>query len=78
MGINPKTGAEEKRTPDATEPLAGLAFKIQIDPHVGKLTYYRVYSGTITAGSYIYNSYKKYYRKSRPYSFDARQSQGRN
>ncbi len=57
-GENPKTGAEEKRAPEADAPLAGLAFKIQIDPHVGKLTYYRVYSGTVTAGSYIYNSTK--------------------
>ncbi len=57
-GHNPKTEAEEKREPKGTEPLAGLAFKIQIDPHVGKLTYYRVYSGTVTAGSYIYNSTK--------------------
>ena len=48
IGHDPKTGEEEKRTPDATAPLAGLAFKIQIDPHVGKLTYYRVYSGTIS------------------------------
>jgi elongation factor G len=58
VGHNPKTDAEEIRRPDVKEPLAGLAFKIQIDPHVGKLTYYRVYSGTITAGSYIYNSTK--------------------
>jgi elongation factor G len=58
IGYNPKTDTEEIRRPDAKEPLAGLAFKIQIDPHVGKLTYYRVYSGTITAGSYIYNSTK--------------------
>ena len=58
VGHNPKTDTEEIRRPDAKEPLAGLAFKIQIDPHVGKLTYYRVYSGTITGGSYIYNSTK--------------------
>jgi len=58
LGHNPKTDQEEIRRPDVKEPLAGLAFKIQIDPHVGKLTYYRVYSGTITAGSYIYNSTK--------------------
>jgi elongation factor G len=58
IGHDPKTGEETKRTPDAAAPLAGLAFKIQIDPHVGKLTYYRVYSGTISAGSYIYNSSK--------------------
>ena len=57
-GINPKTGEEEfrKLTPD--DPFAGLAFKIQIDPHVGKLTYFRVYSGKITSGSYTYNSTK--------------------
>jgi len=58
VGHNPKTDTEEKRRPSAQDPLAGLAFKIQIDPHVGKLTYFRVYSGTITAGSYIYNSNK--------------------
>jgi len=58
LGHNPKTDQEETRMPDVKQPLAGLAFKIQIDPHVGKLTYYRVYSGTITAGSYIYNSTK--------------------
>ncbi len=57
-GTNPKTGEEEVRKPDAGEPQAGLAFKIQIDPHVGKLTYYRVYSGTVTSGSYIYNATK--------------------
>jgi elongation factor G len=57
-GINPTTLAEEYRqlVPDA--PLAGLAFKIQNDPHVGKLTYFRVYSGKLTSGSYIYNSTK--------------------
>jgi elongation factor G len=58
IGVNPKTGEEEKRLPDATAPLAGLSFKIQIDPHVGKLTYFRVYSGTVVAGSYIHNSSK--------------------
>jgi elongation factor G len=58
LGNNPKTDQEETRLPDVKQPLAGLAFKIQIDPHVGKLTYYRVYSGVITAGSYIYNSTK--------------------
>lgn len=57
-GINPKTEQEETRqlVPDA--PFSGLAFKIQNDPHVGKLTYFRVYSGKIVAGSYIYNSNK--------------------
>lgn len=58
IGLNPKTEAEEKRKPLPTEPLSGLAFKIQIDPHVGKLTYFRVYSGTVSAGSYIHNATK--------------------
>ena len=55
-GINPKTEKEEERKPEFEEPFAGLAFKIQIDPHVGKLTYFRVYSGKVAAGSYIYNA----------------------
>ncbi len=58
-GINPKTGKEEIRKLIPEEQACGLAFKIQIDPHVGKLTYFRVYSGKITAGTYIYNSVKK-------------------
>jgi len=58
IGTNPKTDEKEKRIPNIDQPLAGLAFKIQIDPHVGKLTYYRIYSGKVTAGSYIYNSSK--------------------
>lgn len=57
-GINPKTEAEETRQLVADAPLSGLAFKIQNDPHVGKLTFYRVYSGKIQSGSYIYNSTK--------------------
>jgi len=57
-GINPKTGTEEIRKLTPEEPLAGLAFKIQNDPHVGKLTYFRVYSGKVLAGTYIYNSTK--------------------
>lgn len=57
-GFNPKTGAEETRKPLPSEPISGLAFKIQIDPHVGKLIYFRVYSGTVKSGSYIYNSTK--------------------
>lgn len=57
-GINPKTEAVEirKLTPD--ESFSGLAFKIQNDTHVGKITYFRVYSGVIESGSYIYNSSK--------------------
>jgi elongation factor G len=57
-GINPKTDAEEIRQLVEDEALAGLSFKIQNDPHVGKLTYFRVYSGKLSSGSYIYNSSK--------------------
>ncbi|MEK7573731.1 MAG: elongation factor G [Patescibacteria group bacterium] len=57
-GINPKTEEEVARKLVPEEAMSGLAFKIQIDPHVGKLTYFRVYSGKITSGSYIYNSTK--------------------
>lgn len=57
-GHNPKTEGKETRKLILEEPLSGLAFKIQNDPHVGKLTFYRVYSGKIEAGSYIYNSSK--------------------
>ncbi len=58
VGDNPKTGEKEIRKADPQEPLAALAFKVQVDPHVGKLTYIRVYSGTLKSGSYIYNSSK--------------------
>lgn len=57
-GTNPKTNEEEIRKLVPEEAYAGLAFKIQNDPHVGKLTYFRVYSGVIQSGSYIYNSSK--------------------
>lgn len=57
-GINPKTGQEEKRPTNNETPFSALAFKIQLDPHVGKLTYVRIYSGKISAGSYTYNSTK--------------------
>ena len=55
-GINPQTGKEEVRETDAGKPFAALAFKIQTDPYVGRLTYFRVYSGTLSAGSYTLNS----------------------
>jgi elongation factor G len=55
-GTHPKTGDEIERTSDITQPFSGLAFKIATDPFVGKLAYFRVYSGIITAGSYILNS----------------------
>ena len=57
-GINPKTGAEEVRKLVPEESFTGFAFKVQIDPHVGKITYVRVYSGQINSGSYAYNSTK--------------------
>ncbi|MBI3380017.1 elongation factor G [Candidatus Gottesmanbacteria bacterium] len=57
-GVNPKTNTEEVRLTNKTAPFSGLAFKIQLDPHVGKLTYVRIYSGKISSGSYTYNSTK--------------------
>lgn len=55
-GKNPKTGEEIQRKPDASEPMAGLAFKIATDPFVGKLIFVRVYSGKMVAGSYVLNA----------------------
>lgn len=55
-GKHPKTGEEIERKPDTSEPFCALAFKIATDPFVGKLAYFRVYSGKIVAGSYILNS----------------------
>ena len=54
-GIDPKTGKEEIRKLTNEEKFSALAFKIQLDPHVGKLTYTRIYSGTLESGTYIYN-----------------------
>lgn len=59
VGENPRTTEQEIRKADPKAPLAALAFKIQVDPHVGKLTYVRVYSGTLKSGSYAYNSSKQ-------------------
>jgi len=58
-GTNPKTGEEETRKLVPEEAFTALAFKIQTDPHVGKLTYTRIYSGVLKSGSYIYNSTQK-------------------
>ena len=57
-GINPDTDAEEERKTSDSEPFAGLAFKMVADPFVGKLAYFRAYSGTLASGSYVYNSTK--------------------
>ena len=55
-GLDPKTGEEIFRKPSDEEPFSALAFKLQNDPFVGQLTFFRVYSGTLEAGTYIYNS----------------------
>ncbi len=55
-GLNPKSGAEEERRAEDQAPFAALAFKLQSDPFVGQLTYFRVYSGILRAGTYILNA----------------------
>lgn len=55
VGTNPRTGEEEDRKPDENEKTSALAFKIATDPYVGRLTFFRVYSGKVESGSYIYN-----------------------
>ena len=57
-GVNPKTDAEEVRHSDDSEPFSALAFKIMTDPYVGRLTFIRVYSGTLNAGSGVLNATK--------------------
>ncbi len=57
-GINPATGVDDIRPAGDDQPFSALAFKIMADPYVGKLTFFRVYSGTLTSGSYVYNSTK--------------------
>ena len=57
-GVNPETGEEDSRPSSDKEPFAALAFKIMADPFVGKLAFFRVYSGTLSSGSYVYNSTK--------------------
>ena len=56
VGTNPETGEEEDRKPSEDEKTSALAFKIATDPYVGRLTFIRVYSGKVEAGSYIYNT----------------------
>ncbi|HEX2377002.1 MAG TPA: elongation factor G, partial [Gaiellales bacterium] len=55
-GIDPKSGEEMTRTADLDEPFSALAFKVMTDPYVGKLTYFRVYSGKLNSGSYVLNA----------------------
>ncbi|QTE23971.1 elongation factor G [Polaribacter cellanae] len=56
VGVNPDTGNEELRKPDVKEPFAALAFKIATDPFVGRLAFFRAYSGRLDAGSYVLNN----------------------
>ena len=58
-GVNPETEEEETRPSSDDAPFAALAFKIMTDPYVGKLCFFRVYSGTVDAGSSVYNSVKR-------------------
>ena len=58
-GIHPKTDAEIERNPDVDEPMSALVFKIVTDPYVGRLAYFRVYSGKINSSSNVFNSSKK-------------------
>ena len=55
MGVNPTTDEEEGRKPSEDEPTSALAFKIATDPYMGRLVFFRVYSGKVEAGSYVYN-----------------------
>ncbi len=57
-GTNPKSGQEEERKPIDEEPFCAYAFKVMSDPYAGQLTYFRVFSGKVTAGSYVYNATK--------------------
>ena len=57
-GWDPKTGEELIRTPSEEEPFSALVFKVQVDPYIGKLTYFRVYSGKLSKGSYVWNATK--------------------
>ena len=58
QGVNPNTEEEDNRPSSDEEPFSALAFKIMTDPFVGKLAFFRVYSGTLSSGSYVYNSTK--------------------
>ena len=57
-GINPKTQETESREANAAAPFSGLVFKLMADKHLGQLSFVRIYSGTVTAGSYVYNTIK--------------------
>src|SRR5262249_30874045 len=56
VGADPKTGEERERIAALDQPFSALAFKVMTDPYVGKLTYFRVYSGKLSSGSYVLNA----------------------
>ncbi|MBC7798839.1 MAG: elongation factor G, partial [Pyrinomonadaceae bacterium] len=58
IGTNPRTGEEEPRPAEASAPFSGLVFKLMADKHLGQLSFVRIYSGTVTSGSYVYNTIK--------------------
>ena len=72
-GIDPKTQAEELREPSLDAPFSALAFKVMSDPYVGKLTYFRVYSGKLKAGDRVLNTTTGQDRARRPHPSDARE-----
>lgn len=72
-GVNPETDEEEERPADPKGPFASLAFKIMTDPFVGKLTYLRVYSGSLDSGSYVAQRLQGQERAYRPSAPDALQ-----
>ena len=73
QGIDPKSGDEITREPSPDEPFSALAFKVMSDPFVGKLTYFRVYSGTIKAGDRVLNTTTGKTERDRPHPPDARE-----
>ena len=76
VGVNPDTDQEEKRKPNVESPFSALAFKIATDPFVGRLAFFRVYSGTLDAGSYVLNNRSgKKERISRIYQMHANKQQ---
>ena len=77
-GIDPKTGEEIRKKAADDEPFSALAFKIATDPYVGTLTFFRVYSGTLKAGSYVLNSVNRRKGKNRKNFKNARQSKRRS
>ncbi len=72
QGVNPDTDEEDERPASDEEPFAALAFKIMTDPFVGRLSFFRVYSGTLDAGSYVLNTSKGKRERYRTYSSNAR------